>query len=82
MANTMGSFYIGASGIQANQYALNATAHNVTNAGTDGYSRQQILLSDTNYIKLGKTAIGTNMSGLGTKISDVRLVRDRFVDKS
>ena len=82
MANTMGSFYIGASGIQANQYALNATAHNVTNAGTDGYSRQQILLSDTNYVKLGKTAIGTNMSGLGTKISDVRLVRDRFVDKS
>lgn len=82
MANTMGSFYIGASGIQANQYALNATAHNVTNAGTDGYSRQQILLSDTNYIKFGKTAIGTNMSGLGTKISDVRLVRDRFVDKS
>ena len=82
MANTMGSFYIGASGIQANQYALNATAHNVTNAGTDGYSRQQILLSDTNYIKLGKTAIGTNMSGLGTRISDVRLVRDRFVDKS
>lgn len=82
MANTMGSFYIGATGIQSNQYALNTTAHNITNAGTDGYSRQQILLSDTNYIKLGRTGIGTNMSGLGTKISDVRLVRDRFVDKA
>lgn len=82
MANTMGSFYIGATGLQANQYALNATSHNITNARTDGYSRQQVLLSDTNYIKLGRTGIGTNMSGLGVKITDVRLVRDRFVDKA
>lgn len=82
MANTMGSFYIGATGIQANQYALNATAHNITNAGTDGYSRQQILLSDMNYIKIGRTGIGNNLSGLGTTIADVRLVRDRFVDKA
>lgn len=82
MANTMGSFYIGATGIQANQYALNATAHNITNAGTDGYSRQQILLSDMNYVNIGRTHIGMNQSGLGTTITDVRLVRDRFVDKA
>lgn len=82
MANTMGSFYIGATGIQANQYALNATAHNITNAGTEGYSRQQILLSDTNYVKIGRSAVGTNLTGLGTAITDVRLVRDRFVDKA
>ena len=82
MANTMGSFYIGATGIQANQYALNATSHNITNAGTAGYSRQQILLSDMSYVRLGRTAIGMNQSGLGTSITDVRLVRDRFVDKA
>ncbi|MGN0438605.1 MAG: flagellar hook-associated protein FlgK [Lachnospiraceae bacterium] len=82
MANTMGSFYIGATGIQANQYALNATAHNITNAGTEGYSRQQILLSDMNYVKIGRTPVGINQSGLGTTITDVRLVRDRFVDKA
>lgn len=82
MANTMGSFYIGVTGLQANQYALNATAHNITNAGTEGYSRQQILLSDMQYTKLGNTKIGANLSGLGVKITDVRLVRDRFVDKA
>ena len=82
MANTMGSFYIGATGIQANQYALNATAHNITNAGTEGYSRQQILLSDMSYVKIGRTPVGINQSGLGTTITDVRLVRDRFVDKA
>lgn len=82
MANTMGSFYIGVTGLQSNQYALNATAHNITNAGTEGYSRQQILLSDMQYTKLGNTKIGANLSGLGVKITDVRLVRDRFVDKA
>jgi flagellar hook-associated protein 1 FlgK len=82
MAGTMGNFYVGVSGLQAHQYALNVTAHNITNAGSDVYSRQQVLLSDVAYCRLGKTAIGTNQSGLGTKIEDVRLVRDRFLDVS
>ncbi len=82
MANTMGSFYIGVTGMQSSQYALNTTAHNITNAGTDGYSRQQVLLTDMTYIKMGRSSIGTNQSGLGTRISDVRLVRDRFVDRA
>ena len=82
MAGTMGRFYIGVTGLQAHQYALNITSHNITNAGTEGYSRQQVLLSDLSYTRLGLTANGTNQSGLGTKIQDVRLVRDTFVDKA
>lgn len=82
MANSMGSFYIGVSGLQSNQYALNTTSHNITNAGTVGYSRQQVLLSDTIYQNVGRSGVGLNQTGLGTKIADVRLVRDRFIDKS
>jgi flagellar hook-associated protein 1 FlgK len=82
MAGTMGSFYVGVSGLQTHQYALNITAHNITNAGSDTYSRQQVLLSDVSYSRLNNTAIGVNQSGLGTKIQDVRLVRDRFLDVS
>jgi flagellar hook-associated protein 1 FlgK len=82
MAGTMGNFYVGVSGLQAHQYALNVTAHNITNAGSDTYSRQQVLLSDVAYSRLSNTAIGVNQSGLGTKIQDVRLVRDRFLDVS
>lgn len=82
MATTMGNFYVGASGMQASQYAMNTTAHNLTNAGTKGYSRQQVLLSDRAYINIGNTANGQKLEGLGTKIADVRLVRDRFVDKA
>lgn len=80
MSGTMGNFYVGVSGMQSHQYALNTTAHNITNAGTNGYSRQQVLLSDIAYTRLGNTALGVNQAGLGTKIQDVRLVRDRFLD--
>lgn len=80
MSGTMGNFYIGVSGMQSHQYALNTTAHNITNAGSDTYSRQQVLLSDVLYTRLGNTALGRNQAGLGTKIQDVRLVRDRFLD--
>ncbi|MDE6433350.1 MAG: flagellar hook-associated protein FlgK [Lachnospiraceae bacterium] len=80
MSGTMGNFYVGVSGMQSHQYALNTTAHNITNAGNDKYSRQQILLSDMMYTRLGNTAFGRNQAGLGTRIQDVRLVRDRFLD--
>lgn len=80
--STMGNFWVGVSGLQSSQYALNTTAHNITNAGTEGYSRQQVLLTDVAYVNLGNTAVGKNQAGLGTRISDVRLVRDRFVDTS
>ena len=81
MAGTMGGFYVGVSGLQSHQYALNITSHNITNAGTEGYSRQQIILSDLSYTRLGLTSNGVNQSGMGTRIADVRLVRDTFVDR-
>lgn len=80
MAGTMGNFYVGVSGMQSHQYALNTTAHNITNAGNNTYTRQQVLLSDIAYVRLGVSAYRVNQSGLGTMIQDVRHVRDRFLD--
>ncbi len=82
MSGTMGNFWVGVSGLQSSQYALNATAHNITNSGTKGYSRQQVLLADLSYHNLGDTAVGRNQAGLGTSIADVRLIRDTFVDRA
>ncbi len=82
MSGTMGNFWVGVSGLQSSQYALNTTAHNITNAGTAGFSRQQVLLADMSYHNLGNTAVGRNQAGLGTTIADVRLIRDTFVDKA
>lgn len=41
-----GSLYVGASGLQTGQNALNTTAHNLSNVDTKGYTRQQTLLTD------------------------------------
>lgn len=82
MSGTMGNFWVGVSGLQSSQYALNTTAHNITNAGSKGFSRQQVLLADLSYHNLGNTAVGRNQAGLGATIADVRLIRDTFVDKA
>ena len=46
MANSMGSLFIGASGIKVSQNALNITANNLANVDTKGYVRQQVLQGD------------------------------------
>ncbi len=80
----MGSLYIGASGLQTSQNALNTTAHNLSNVDTIGYTRQQVQQSDKRYVILSKTAsaVSYQQYGLGTTYSRVKQVRDYFLDKS
>lgn len=78
----MGSLYVGAAGLRANQNALNTTAHNLSNVNTEGYTRQQVLMSDLEYNILSNSAISADQVGLGVEISEVRQVRDAFLDKS
>ncbi|MBR5422106.1 MAG: flagellar hook-associated protein FlgK [Lachnospiraceae bacterium] len=79
-----GSLYLGVSGLQSGQESLNVVAHNVTNTDTEGYTRQQVSYGTREYNKLSNTAtgIGLKQTGLGVYISEVRQVRDRFVDAS
>lgn len=81
MSGTMGRMYIGASGLQAHQNAINTTAHNLTNLSTEGYSRQQVLLADLGYQNLGYTKVVFNQTGLGTKVDETRTTRDHFLDR-
>ncbi len=80
----MGSLYIGASGLQTGQNALNATAHNLTNIDTQGYTRQQSLLGTREYITLSKnpSMVSNQQYGLGVNFSAVRQVRDYFLDQT
>ena len=48
----MGSLYIGSSGLQTSQNALNTTAHNLSNVDTTGYTRQQVQQSNRAYVTL------------------------------
>lgn len=76
------SLYIGVSGLQTSQNALNTTAHNLANVNTSGYTRQQVLQADRNYYKWGVTATSTLQTGRGVDVETVRQVRDYFKDLS
>ncbi len=78
----MGSLYIGTSGLQTSQNALNTTGHNLANLETTGYVRQQVYLSDKAYITIGASSVSSDQLGLGVTFSEVRQVRDYFLDQT
>lgn len=80
----MGSFYVGLSGLQTGQNALNTTAHNLSNIDTEGYTRQQTLLATRRYNTLKKDyqAVSNQEIGLGVLYAASRQVRDVFLDKT
>lgn len=80
----MGGLYIGTSGLQTGQNALNTTAHNLSNMDTAGYVRQQAQQSTRSYLKLSTDvkSVNNKQTGLGVTYSRVKHVRDYFLDKT
>ena len=80
----MGSLYVGASGLQTSQNALNTTAHNLSNIDTVGYTRQQVQQSAKHYVTLSVNpeAVNNKQTGLGVTYSRVKQIRDYFLDKT
>ena len=66
-------------GIFVNQTALNTTGHNITNADTEGYSRQKVnvitTVSEYRSSVYGNTAVGT-----GAEIHSITRSRDVYAD--
>lgn len=82
MSSLMGSIYVGASGLQTSNNALNTSAHNLANVETSGYTRQQILQGNKFYNKIGVAAISDMQVGIGVDYTKCRQVRDVFLDAS
>lgn len=80
----MGSIYVGNSGLQTHQNALNTTAHNMSNMDTKGFVRQQALFGNSPYntISVNAKAVANQQLGLGVTYTAARQVRDQFLDKS
>ena len=66
-------------GIMANQLSLDTTGHNITNAGTEGYSRQVVTLATT-YAEQRPSVHGTVMVGTGVDALAVNRARDVYAD--
>ena len=80
----MGSLYVGTSGLQTSQNALNTTAHNMSNIDTTGYTRQQVQQGTRYYNTISKTASANayQQIGLGVNYSNVKQIRDYFLDRT
>jgi len=76
------SLYIGVSGLQASQTAINTTTHNLANVDTEGYVRQQVTFADRKYETLSIGHLYYNQSGHGVSISDIRHIRDILLDQA
>ena len=70
------------SALMSSQTALNTSAHNLSNVDTKGYVRQQVLMKDSSYLKLGENATASLNVGLGVEVQSIRQVRDIFLDQS
>lgn len=76
-----GSLYVGVSGLQTANNALNTTAHNMSNLDTEGYTRQQVAQGTRTYVTISKdTVTNWKQLGLGVNYSQTRQVRDYFYD--
>lgn len=82
MTSTFFGLNIARRGMSAHKTALDVTAHNIANASTQGYSRQQAIFGATTPYNSasGNMAVGAGQIGTGVQIDEVRRVRDSFLD--
>jgi flagellar hook-associated protein 1 len=62
------------SGLRASQSALNTTGHNISNANTEGYSRQRV-----NTVANPATYVGVGYIGSGVNIESIERIANDFV---
>lgn len=77
MPSTFLGLNTGVSGLNYYQASLNTTAHNISNASTDGYSRQQVTSQASLAIRL-RTAYG--MQGTGVTMTGIKQLRNAYYD--
>lgn len=63
--------------LRAQQLGVDVVAHNIANANTPGFSRQELLLVP---VVRGGVSNFSNEAGLGVDVATVRRIRDQFVD--
>ena len=67
-------------GIFSNQLSLDTVGHNITNANTEGYSRQSVNLAATR-CQMQPTIYGDQAVGTGVDSTSILRARDIFADK-
>lgn len=74
MSSIFNSLNIGYSGLSASQVGINTTSHNISNAETDGYTRQRVIQSAATPVSDFSGQVGN-----GVEVTDIKRVFDNFV---
>lgn len=74
MASIFNALNIGYSGLNAAQIGIDTTGHNISNAETEGYTRQRVVTSSAIPVN-----IDPGMRGNGTQVTEIARVFDAFV---
>jgi len=77
MRQSFFGFNIALSGLYTAQKNLDTVSHNITNATTPGYSRQQAVQSASRPLSV---LDGTGMVGTGSEVKTVARIRDEYLD--
>jgi flagellar hook-associated protein 1 FlgK len=77
MASTFFGLNIGLSGLYAYQAAINNTSHNISNAETEGYSRQKLNTTASNALQVNSSY---GMAGTGVDILGIEQEREKYYD--
>ena len=77
MPSTFLGLNTGLSGLSYFQTALNTTAHNISNADTEGYSKQKVQASASDALRLKKTY---GMMGTGITANSIDRLRNSYYD--
>ena len=75
MASTFGGLNIAGSGLRAANASLNTTANNISNAETEGYSRQNVVQTAAQALR---TYTSYGCTGSGVETLGVERQRDDF----
>lgn len=74
MASIFNALHIGYSALNAAQIGIDTTGHNISNAETEGYSRQRVVTAAAYPI-----SIDPGQRGNGTQITEIARIFDQFV---
>lgn len=74
MASIFNALHIGYSGLNAAQIGIDTTGHNISNAETEGYSRQRVVTAAATPLNVQPGAVGN-----GAQITEIARIFDSFV---
>lgn len=82
MSGLFSTFNIAKRGLFTQQKAIGVTSHNISNANTEGYSRQRATIETTRPFGMPSmnSSIGPGQIGTGSTIQAIKRVRDEFLD--